>query len=185
MQLIESFFDERSIGYARIPEMKNRKTPDYSLFKLPYIFLCELKAPELHINPKTNLYMHLTKIRKIREFIQKSSLQFKTVDEMHIYPRVLIFSSSHFQFHGNSLSEAIFAKVHDNDFENDKVVIETADSLREVDLILWMQIRLDGSKIYQVTFVVNSRSRHKEALAYLVLMLKAIPVSSMDQEFDY
>jgi len=185
MQILESFLAKRGVFYERIEKRKKYKTPDYSLFKMPYTFLGELKAPGLRFNKKLGVYSHLTKVRKLREAIKKSSEQFTSIDSFHTKPRVLIFSSSHPQFHGKNLAESIFAEVHGNNFKNDKIVLDTNFFLSQIDLIIWLQVSPDETKAYQATYALNSKTKHKKATEYLLSVLKAKPVSTMDQAFDY
>jgi hypothetical protein len=183
---------DRRFLSTRIPEAKKAKRPDFEIARPPraLTYLGELKAPELHLNKDTNLYMHLTKIRKLREHTQKAVEQFKAIDPNHEKPRILIFVSTHFQLHSISLLEALRGFIVRNDgtietdFRSDEKVRNTATYIRQVDLYIWLQISSESHAAYQASYIVNNRSAFPGEVRSIVDELSKTPVSSMDRHFE-
>lgn len=186
-EIVELYFIDRIFTISKISEYKKIKTPDYNIARIPrkLTYLGELKAPELHLNQNTNLYMHLTKIRKLRQsFIKKAAEQFESIDESRIKPRLLIFTSSHFQFHGKNLLEAIHGFIPGlADFRKDKIVEETQVYINKIDLFIWLQINPETKKPYQATYIINSTSKFMLEISNITKELNAKPLSTMDQLF--
>lgn len=189
--ILESFLQERGFLTFRIPETKKMKRPDYEIARVPrtLTYLGELKSPELNINPATNLYMHLTKIRKLREHTQKAVEQFEKLDPEHDCPRILFFTSTHSQFHGLDLLDALRGYIArngttHNDFRQDRVVVSTMPFLNKIDLYIWLQIG-SGKNPFQVTYINNPMAKfHDEALSITneLQWMKVSPMG-MDQSF--
>lgn len=193
-RITESYFAKRGYVIARVPEAKKVKRPDYEITRIPRAlsYLGELKAPELNLNPDTKLYMHLTKIRKLREFTQKGASQFEAYDARHTKIRILIFNSTHSQFHGRNLLEALHGYIPNNDgtlladFRSDRIIMGTATDIRKIDLYLWLQIS-SQKQVFQATYIMNSLSPYESIIRDTVAELSRVPTSvtmKMDQIFQ-
>lgn len=183
----ETYFRERNFIISKIPELRKAKTPDYEITRVPHLltYLAELKAPELHLNLNTGMYMHLTKIRKLRQFTQKALAQFESADKVHSKPRIMIFTSSYFQFHGKNLMEALLGYIDKTaDFRDDKIVKETQSYIKKVDLFIWLQVSPKSKLAYQATLIKNLDSKFKTSIESITLELRRMPLSSMDHLFN-
>ena len=186
-EIVENYLKNRGYFPENIHVRKKIRQPDYRIINGSSIYLGELKAPELHLNKDTNLFMHLTKIRKLREFIKKSSSQFSGYDADHRIPWILFFTSTHFQFHGESLYEALRGyqvfnngKIS-NDFRNDKIVSETEEFISKIDLFIWLQVNKNDRSAYQATFIENNRAKFNNEAKIIIKELSTIKISYMDR----
>lgn len=177
----------KSCGYTlkRIPEGGD-KTPDFEVAKQNDEYVAELKSPELLMDDITQLFKFKTTHSKLLAFIRKARKQFVSFDSKHTKPRVLIFTSSHFQLNWKNLTDAMQGGVvvqggqTSPDFTKTEAFKKAAVEMYDIDLYIWLQLNAELKKAYQLTLLVNDKSAHKATIAKIVSDLHDNKLSSMD-----
>lgn len=169
ISIVKSYFEKNSLVVERI-DPKNlssgKKAPDLSISKdNELIFFCEVKTPELKINPVTNMYHWDTTFYKLRRFIHTAVKQFKDIDPEHKYPWVVAFTSDHPQlnwtnFTHNVLGAVVYGGDVLRDFRDKAFVADSNKDLLSIDLFLWFQINyINRTNIVQLKRFINKDSK--------------------------
>jgi hypothetical protein len=177
----------KSCGYSlqRIPEGGD-KTPDFEIAKQENEYVAELKSPELLMDDITQLFKFKTTHSKLLTFIRKARKQFISFDSEHKKPRVLIFTSSHFQLNWKSLTDAMQGGVvvqggqASPDFTKTEAFKKAATEMYDIDLYIWLQLNAEQKKAYQLTILANQKTKHKTLTTKIVEDLHAHKLSTMD-----
>lgn len=166
--IISSYLINHNYTPVRIDTSKlppGRKAPDYlvkSNNKLQYY--CEVKTPDLILNPNTNLFNWQTTVSKLRDLIHKAAKQFKDQDSLHSVPWIVIFTSCHMQLNWTNLSHCIQGKVGYGkdlikDLTGQRYIKDTNQDVNNIDLFIWSQVNEQHNKIYQMVHFINHDSK--------------------------
>ncbi len=168
LQIISSYLIKHKYTPERINTSKlppGKKAPDF-LVKANKIlkFYCEIKTPDLKLNPKTNLFNWQTTVSKLRDLIHKAAKQFKDEDSLHSIPWVVIFTSCHMQLNWTNLSHCIQGKVGYGkdiikDLTDQRYIKDTNQDVKNIDLFIWSQVNEQHKKIYQMVHFINHDSK--------------------------
>lgn len=187
LELYEAYLNGRGCRMAKIPE-SSAETPDLEVTFNNVQILNELKAPELIIDPATNLYKFKTTISKLLRLVDKATNQLSSYDHKHAQPWVITLASNHFQLNWKNFTDAlqggvIFDGEVASDFTNTAVFQQALKKIREPDVYLWLQVSQDNSKLYQASYILNDETNHRKEVGQLIEKLSTIPLSSMDNTF--
>ncbi len=161
LELVSEYLKSKGFNPIRIDQkmFPGKRIPD---FKVEWgnggLFYCEVKSPILKLDPKTNLFKHITTMSKLRYFIHTSAIQFKSVNPNHIIPNILIWTSDHFQLNYSNLVDCLRGAIYRSgssikNLEHTDFVLRTNKDIEEIDLHIWLQISAQGD-IYQQTFYI-------------------------------
>lgn len=180
-----NYLKERNYSASKIPEVENKKTPDFIVSGQAIEFLNEFKAPELIFNEELGLYKFQTTHSKILTFISKAVKQFHSEDSGHMKPWVMTFASTHSQLNWTDFIQTLQGGVaYDNklspDFTNTTMFKRVISKAKDVDLYIWLQINQTEGYIYQVSLIVNDDTPFKEEVQQIVTDLKSKDLSKMD-----
>ena len=179
------YLKERGYTANKIPEVKNKRTPDFIVGKETVEFLNEFKAPELVFNEELGLYKFQTTHSKILTFISKAVKQFRSEDSAHAKPWVMTFASAHSQLNWTDFIQTLQGGVaYDNklspDFTNTEMFKRVISKAKDVDLYVWLQVNQNEGYIYQVSLIVNKDTAFKSEIQQIVTDLKSKDLSKMD-----
>lgn len=167
--IVNTYLEKNGLTVHRIDTKKldnGKKAPDLSVSKKSeLLFYCEVKTPELKLNPDTNMYHWDTTFYKLRKFIHKAVKQFNDFDPKHESLWVLAFTSNHPQLNWTNFVHNIFGAVSFNgnvirDFRNKSFLLDSNKDMLSIDLFLWFQINyINRSSIVQLKRFVNQDSK--------------------------
>lgn len=187
--LYEHYLSERGLGSSRIPEGTS-KTPDFELRRGEELYLNEFKAPELHLNVKTGLFLFKTTNSKLLRFIHTANKQFLEYDPLHSKPWVVTFASTHFQLNWSNFTDALRGGMLHSDgsllppgFQKTDAFKSSLTDRYVPDLYLWLQVNPEEQTLYQATLLLNEKSSKKVAVEEIVKDLSGKPLSNMDNRF--
>lgn len=184
---VQDFFCRR-IDTNILPEGK--KAPDFEVLRdNDFSFLAEVKTPIHQTNPTTNMFHWTTMHSKIRGCIHKAHKQFESWDDTHRAPRVVIFTSQHFQLHWKNMLDNIRGYVSGGDtmirdLRTQRYITETDDEIRTMDVILWMQIS-EAGRLYQLTPFLNANSMHLDRIRQIAKFLRPHDTSIKGQVIEF
>lgn len=158
--MLSEFLSERGYRLSDIKE-GTRKTPDCYIEDDKQRYICEIKSPILNLDHMTGTFKFKTSHTKLLNFIHTAAKQFKEQGPDRKIPRVLVFSSSHFQLHWKTFMDAIQGGVIDPkgnrmpDFSKTPAYTSTQPLIRDIDAYIWFQANARGKKFYQVSYFLN------------------------------
>ncbi len=167
LDIVQKYLTDHGYLYKRLkPEQfpVGTKVPDFEvLIDGRKQFYCELKSPELHPHPVTNMFHWSTTMSKLRDFMHTAVKQFVSVDPHHMIPWVLLFTSDHMLLNWTNMKDAINGKTQRgdtllNDFSTSRFVTNTQSDMQNIDLIIWCQINSEDKRIYQYVPFFNHDS---------------------------
>jgi len=181
IKIIENYYSNHGFHPERLyPENfpSNTKVPDFVIKESGEIsHYCELKSPDLILNPKTNLFHWQTTVSKLRDMMHKAVKQFKGVDPEHKYPWVLAITSSHMQLNWTNMVHTIngvagFNNTVFSDFRDKRFISDTQDDLVQIDFIFWNQVNYQDKRIFQYVPFINVESLHVKKVEVVSKLLK-------------
>jgi hypothetical protein len=140
----------------------DKKIPDYRVhWGQGGLFFCEVKSPELIMDPPTQLFKHTTTMSKLTDFLHTAAKQFNSVNAHHLVPNVLIWVSDHMQLNHHNLIECVEGKIscgHQviRDLSREPFVLRTDEDWRVVDIHIWLQV--GNVQIIQQTNFINGNA---------------------------
>jgi hypothetical protein len=181
-----TYLGQRGYRAVKIPETTT-KTPDLEVSGHGNSYLNEFKSPDLLLDPVAGLYKFATTNSKLLQFIHTAIKQFKAHDPSHSTPWVITFASVNFQLHGHTLFEAMQGGILVEgrvmaDWTRTTVFNRWTKDRYIVDLYVWLQVS-DTMQPYQASFFTNDRSPHRPLVDGLAASLRAVPLSSADNNW--
>lgn len=144
----------------------NTKVPDFEIVNNKILdHYCEVKSPELILNPVTNLFHWQTTVSKLRNMIHKTIKQFRGVDPNHNLPWILAFTSDRMELNWTNLVHTVngiagFSNTIFRDFRDTRFIKDTQGDIEQLDYIFWNQVNRLDNKIYQFVPFINIESKH-------------------------
>ena len=168
LRLVEEYLRIQNYTPIRIDPRKvpfGRKSPDFDVKKNNQTsFYCEVKTPELKLDPKMNMYLWNTTISKLRDMVHKAVKQFNDYDPGHSKPWVVMFTSDNFQLQWKLFADNILGVITGGqqvikDLTAQDFIIRTQQDIKKTDLFVWLQVSPKDNKIYQRAYYINGDSK--------------------------
>lgn len=193
LELVEGFLMEqgflpRRIDTSRLPPGK--KSPDFEVLKdNNFQFLAEVKTPLHKVNPMTNMFHWTTIHSGISGRIHKAQKQFVDWDPEHAVPRILVFTSEHFQLNWMNMLDNVRGFIQRGeamirDLRGERYMSQSKSDIQKIDGFIWMQVG-DSGDIYQLTNFLNADSPHQEKMREIVGWLKPKEESIKGQVIEF
>ncbi|MEI6650899.1 MAG: hypothetical protein WCL23_05760 [Candidatus Moraniibacteriota bacterium] len=186
-EMISQYFITHGFNCAKLDPASHSKShsiPDYEILQNGHLVAyCEVKSPQYIVNADTRMFQWNTLFNKLKTTTRKAAKQLTTHDPENIYPKIVIYTSSHFQLMWLRFTDFLQGVIRGNgqiirDFRtNTEYISELKKTLHLIDAFMWMQISSKDPEIIQISFFINKQSIHVDRTTQI--LSKLIPTSEL------